>query len=342
MEEYIVEPDIAILTLKRAKKLVPPEFLWAWEWFSNPDNFLLERLPMGKALPTAAPIKLASQSGIHCPDYNTLPSKGMGAPRYALSIHSSYQGYYADRELVDCGDGTWLFEYHEHERHYGDKGNKQFNPWLINCLNDGIPVAVLLQNKDGSYRNMGLAFVEQYNKVTKTFSLHGPVTASNENAGAFSIIAFAGPTPDEQIITAEVDLTDERVRVKVAQVKRQGQAKFRDALMEAYDKQCALTRVNVPEVLQAAHIHPYRGKNSQLASNGLLLRADIHLLYDAHLLTVEPSVNKIHVSPRLTETIYRIYDHAIIDVPSNPLLRPNDKLLGLHFAQFERAELESA
>jgi hypothetical protein len=69
---------------------------------------------------------------------------------------------------------------------------------------------------------------------------------------------------------------------------RLGQKKFRDLLMDAYGGRCAITECEVPEVLSAAHIWDYSLSKCQEAWNGILLRADIHLLFDRQLLRIFP------------------------------------------------------
>ena len=330
------ESKVTFLTIERAKALVPPEFLWAWEWFSNPENLVLPNLPMGKYAPYGAPLKLASESGIHSPNYQTLPSKGNGKKKYALSIHSSHKSYYSDKQIVDCEDGTWIFEYCEHRKHYGDSGKKQFNDYLRNCMEDGVPVAVLLQNASGQYDNKGLAFVEEYDAIGGIFILHGPATAAKEDPSLFAVVTMDDFTPEEQLLFQAWDDSDERVRETVERAKRQGQSRFRDALMAAYDGHCALTQVDVPEVLQAAHIRRFRGTKSQTVNCGILLRADIHLLYDAHLLGVEPVNHRIHLAPALYSSAYSRYRDATLEVPANPREKPNENLLGMQYEQFER------
>src|SRR5262249_10209379 len=67
---------------------------------------------------------------------------------------------------------------------------------------------------------------------------------------------------------------------------RVGQGEFRRLLMEAYGPVCAFTGPQLQETLQAAHIQPYVDAESNHVRNGLLLRADMHLLFDLGLLTL--------------------------------------------------------
>ena len=82
---------------------------------------------------------------------------------------------------------------------------------------------------------------------------------------------------------------DARQKILTSIAARQGQHRFRNALMTAYENACALTGCSVPEVLEAAHIVPYGGKHTNHVQNGLLLRADIHTLFDMDLIGIDPS-----------------------------------------------------
>lgn len=68
---------------------------------------------------------------------------------------------------------------------------------------------------------------------------------------------------------------------------RLGQAGFRAKLIGAY-KACPLTGCTIDEVLSAAHIWEYHQGGVHELWNGILLRADIHLLFDRHLLRIFP------------------------------------------------------
>lgn len=80
---------------------------------------------------------------------------------------------------------------------------------------------------------------------------------------------------------------DGRRRIERLVTIRQGQPMFRAKLMEAYDRRCAVTGSRIEETLEAAHISPYLGAESNHVCNGLLLRADIHTLYDLGLIRID-------------------------------------------------------
>lgn len=80
---------------------------------------------------------------------------------------------------------------------------------------------------------------------------------------------------------------DGRRKIERLVAIRQGQPMFRMKLMDAYERRCAITRCTIEDTLQAAHISPYRGDHSNHVTNGLLLRADIHTLFDRGLIRVD-------------------------------------------------------
>lgn len=88
---------------------------------------------------------------------------------------------------------------------------------------------------------------------------------------------------------------------------RRGQAEFRAALIGAYDGKCAVTGSRIIDLLEAAHILPHAEGTNYRASNGLLLRADIHTLYDLHLLSIDERY-RVHLSKALQMSEYRRYD----------------------------------
>jgi len=101
---------------------------------------------------------------------------------------------------------------------------------------------------------------------------------------------------------------DQRNRDLRSIVRRQGQKAFRAALLEAYGGKCAMTGCGVIDVLEAAHIHRYMGKETNIVSNGLPLRADVHTLFDLNLVGVDISTMRICISPSLGGSSYAELD----------------------------------
>ena len=81
---------------------------------------------------------------------------------------------------------------------------------------------------------------------------------------------------------------------------RLGQGTFRVLVTEAYSRRCAITGERTLPVLDAAHIKPYSGDGMHVVSNGLLLRKDLHRLFDDGYITVSPEY-RVLVSRRIKE-----------------------------------------
>src|SRR6267143_341453 len=81
---------------------------------------------------------------------------------------------------------------------------------------------------------------------------------------------------------------------------RLGQGAFRVLVTEAYERRCAITGERTLPVLEAAHIKPYSETGPHLISNGLLLRSDLHILFDDGYVTVTEDM-RVEVSKRIKE-----------------------------------------
>lgn len=100
------------------------------------------------------------------------------------------------------------------------------------------------------------------------------------------------------------DNVGERYRVLAAIVRRRRQPAFRKALLDAYGGPCAMTGCDVPDALEATHIHPYLGNTSNSVNNCLLLRADIHIIFDLYIAAINPDSLPISLAPALQESSY--------------------------------------
>lgn len=123
---------------------------------------------------------------------------------------------------------------------------------------------------------------------------------------------------------------EERERVVASIVRRRGQPEFRKALLGVYRGRCAFSGCDAEDALEAAHIMPYQGPHSNRPSNGLLLRADLHTLFDLGLLTVDTSSMVVLVAARLANTSYKELAGKRITVPDDPSVRPNMVALDKH------------
>jgi hypothetical protein len=123
--------------------------------------------------------------------------------------------------------------------------------------------------------------------------------------------------------------------------QRRGQADFRGRLLVAWHRRCAVTGCLVADLLEAAHIRPHRIEPNYSTSNGLLLRSDIHTLFDLALLSVDEDL-RIHLAPKLLPTEYGPWDgHRLQGVPSRLSDAPSMEALRERHAAFVRRWAEA-
>jgi putative restriction endonuclease len=102
-----------------------------------------------------------------------------------------------------------------------------------------------------------------------------------------------------------LNVKDARERINRSIAIRRGQQAFRSKLLAAYDRKCAVTGCDVEDLLEAAHIVPYQGPQTNHVQNGLLLRSDIHTLFDCGLITIDSASKRIVLCSQLTRSGYR-------------------------------------
>jgi hypothetical protein len=124
---------------------------------------------------------------------------------------------------------------------------------------------------------------------------------------------------------------DARDKVLRSIAQRRGQSKFRHKLIKAYDGKCAISQTAVEAVLEAAHITPYLGEQTNHITNGILLRTDLHTLFDLNLLKIDPNNMKVRVSPSLQASPYWVYNGRKVSLPKTPQDRPSPLALAEHY-----------
>jgi WD40 repeat protein len=127
------------------------------------------------------------------------------------------------------------------------------------------------------------------------------------------------------------NVQDARERILSSIVRRQGQSEFRKQLLEAYNYQCCITGCNVEAALEAAHIVPYSGIQTNHVQNGLLLRSDIHTLFDLYYLTVHPDTQEIVISQDLVGSCYAQLAGNRIREPKDQDSKPSQEAIRQHY-----------
>jgi hypothetical protein len=121
-------------------------------------------------------------------------------------------------------------------------------------------------------------------------------------------------------------IADGRERVAREIAIRRGQSAFRRHLINAYGC-CVMSGSTVIPTLEAAHIVPYQGPGTNHPSNGLLLRADLHTLFDMGLLAVDHVTFQILVHPNLNGTEYEALRGQVLQVGQAGAYPSRDALL---------------
>lgn len=208
------------------------------------------------------------------------------------------------------------------------------------------------QNKKPRRTDQGNRYDKLFNVGEATFELYDPVQhgiweiypdALSGSRFGVSVRQVANPI-EEALAVAEAaaeqtgcfdptDVADARKRVTADIIRRRGQPAFRKALLEAYGEACAITGCNLLAVLEAAHIHPYKGDHTNMVSNGLLLRTDIHTLFDLGLIAIEPETMLVRVSPQLEGTDYGKLNGSPLRQPEQNARRASPEALDWHWSQ---------
>ncbi|RXF72944.1 HNH endonuclease [Hansschlegelia zhihuaiae] len=290
----------------------------ALTWLAANSGRSVSWSEMDNAFPELGVRLVTKAKGIYKPKW---PS---GYPDYALTVRQTLGGPYDDRPLERHDDGSWTFRYFQENPDPGQRDREATNRGLMQCMADGVPVGVLIQNKPKpgvAYDLLGLASVIGWD--AGLFEL----TSYEGDRGAMEMrTALAGEDVDEFDLAA---LTDQRERRVAEVVRRRGQPVFRARLLEAYEGKCAISGCDAPEALEAAHIARYTGTASNDPRNGLLLRADLHNLFDLGLLAVDPN-GFVVIADALRGTTYADFAGRPITRPAAQALTPSPQSLAAH------------
>lgn len=147
---------------------------------------------------------------------------------------------------------------------------------------------------------------------------------------AQKIAAYAGVSPDPYDPLNLEQVEDKTVLRQI--ILRRNQSAFRKGLLRNRAKRCAITGTGELSVLDAAHIIPYASRfaDRDKLENGLLLRSDIHKLFDMHLISINPETRAVEVSKHIKSPDYLSLCGKIIPDDLAP------KSLGFHFENFRK------
>lgn len=295
-------------TIKDAIDKLPKQHATALRWFQqNAGNETSWPQPFedGTRLVTSA-------KGIYKPKWSP----------YALSIRQTVDGPYADSEPIVRPDGSWSYRYYQEGQDPEERDLAFTNRGLMSCMQDGVPVGVMIQvsrKPNVRYQVLGPALVVDWRDGYFFFEGPSPSGQISNTSPAARVLFELGDIErafDENQQFNPASEKDSREKILASIVQRRGQAAFRKMLLAAYSGKCAITGCPVQETLEAAHIVPYRGSETNVLDNGILLRADIHTLWDLGLIAINEEEWTVIVAPELIEGEYGEYHGVRFTAPA--------------------------
>jgi putative restriction endonuclease len=263
-------------------------------------------------------------------------AKGIYKPAYtdfALSVRVIQEGPYPDKEVEHRPNGSWVCQYYQENIDPTQRDKEATNRGLMRCMEEQIPIGFLIKRKPKpgvEYEVLGLGFVKAWKDgyfTIEGINLKGETTDDIDAARARASQPLI-PDPDDIFDTK--DDTDLRQKQIVTVAVRRGQSSFRSGLLAAYNGNCCITGCDLVAALEAAHILPYRGKNSNHVQNGLLLRSDIHTLFDLGLIAIDKNNSVILAPSVFSSATYKDLNGIKLAETAHPRLSPSKEALRKH------------
>ncbi|WP_108515629.1 HNH endonuclease [Bradyrhizobium algeriense] len=178
---------------------------------------------------------------------------------------------------------------------------------------------------DKLYSSKNLAQQSLFEKL-KTYSPAGirrvDQTEADELLALFSLDALQSDGQDEVARLIRLG--------KIA--SRPNQSTFSASIRRTYENTCAITGSTTTEVLEAAHIKVGKGVDDNSLENGILLRADIHALFDAGLIALTLDGKRLELSMELEDSAYQFLRKTNVFQPSTA--RPSEANIRHHRLRF--------
>ena len=124
---------------------------------------------------------------------------------------------------------------------------------------------------------------------------------------------------------------DEDQRQAFARRIRRGQAQFRRILLAIYGQRCCISGCGIQVVLEACHIESHAANGLNSIGNGILLRSDLHTLFDEGYLYIEPNSLRVHIHPELENSDYWVYNGQVLRNRHNDAAPIDIQLLETHW-----------
>ncbi len=221
------------------------------------------------------------------------------------------------------------------------EATKKNNPKSIHSSHEWNDWAIALSFEQ---RGLSYSYLEDFelaiNDLSKAASLYHQCNAINDCERIVAVIKsinevklLSNKLASEGFYNeANEEISRERATTSI--LRRRGQPKFRQDLLEAYDYCCAITGCSSVDALEAAHIIFYNETQNNKPTNGLLLRADIHTLFDCDLIAIDPDTMTVCVAPNLLKD-YGEFNNKSLRLPKNKKLAPNIEALKSRYEKYQ-------
>lgn len=243
---------------------------------------------------------------------------------------------YKDRFFVFANIGGAGRTGHDYDNHwegdrlvwYGKTNSRIGQPIIDEMLSGYFPVLIFTRTKDRDpfvYEGSGYAYnVIDDSPVKVWWDIE--LEMLEEEVSVIINTVLSGPeAPDDK----------ERKAAIIYKRSRNGQNRLKKKQLDVYDGQCCITGCGVMQVLKACHIEPHYLRGNNHSSNGLLMRADVHDLFDAGLIAIAPDTLEVHISDQLIGSEYEALDGVVVRT-RNDGQRPDREALNERWGKFLR------
>ncbi|AYB30978.1 HNH endonuclease [Chryseolinea soli] len=186
-------------------------------------------------------------------------------------------------------------------------------------------------NRNLSIQALDVKFLEEiFPAMSRQFFVRNSYPGPDESA---ELLPIATENP------YQLSNVDERAIINSQIKARRGQRAFRMKLMTRYGERCMVTGCKIKDILEAAHISPYRGVKDNNIHNGLILRSDVHTLFDLDLIGIEPDRLEVKIADTLKGSSYDKYDGVALQCGHS--IQPSTDALRARWQSFQRRKESS-
>lgn len=228
-------------------------------------------------------------------------------------------------------DNKWGSEEKDVLIWYGKNGSHLRQKSIKELMDRKVLVHIFTREKErGLFCYRGLGIYREYKVVENK-----PIMI------VWDIIKTAGEIELDEIIEDFIisgkEASNDEVKRLVTSLRRvrDGQRKLKERLMKLYDGCCCMTGSAVEDVLIGCHIEPHKERGNNHSTNGLLLRADVHILFDKNLIGIEPDTLIIRVAEKLRGSEYEYLEGMTLRA-RNDGGRPDREALEERWSEFEK------